>query len=109
MNVKNKLQTRKWCSDNFSPTFFCNIKVMINSSSLNKSLFVVIIPSAVLMYNAQNYTRILYSKSPVFSQVKHHNSFNARNVWTIINLAEQLRGKWYEKPEQKCIMGANVF
>ena len=64
--------------------------------------------AAMVVDNIKDFTRVLYTKLYVRFKVIYQDLFNSPNVRPIVNAVQELRGKWHEKPEQKCVMGANV-
>ena len=62
-----------------------DVKIAINSLALNTSLYPVSYSATVMVDNIKDFTRVLYFKSSIFLKVKYQDSFNAYNVWSVVN------------------------
>ena len=76
--------------------------------ALDTSLCHVSFIAAMVVDNIKDFTRVLYIKLYILFKVIYQDLFDASNVRPVVNAVQQLRRKWHEKPEQKCIMGAHV-
>ena len=62
-----------------------DVKIAINSLALNTSLLNVSYSATVMVDNIKDFTRVLYFKSSILLKVKYQDSFNAYNVWSVVN------------------------